>query len=66
MEENESFFLEGGGQDELKDANGLNIRDNLKNLWSNNMNEDNKKIVWKYFKTFILLSEKYIIENLNK
>jgi hypothetical protein len=24
------FFLEGGGQEELKDKNGLNMRDNLR------------------------------------
>ena len=39
------------------------MRDNLKDLWTNKMNDENKKIVWKYFKTFILLIEKYILEN---
>lgn len=66
VKEDEIFFIEGGGQDELKDKNGLNIRDNLKDLWENHMSEDNKKIVWKYFKTFVLLCEKYILENMNK
>ena len=61
--ENEQFFLEGGGQEELQDKNGLKFRDNMKNLWNENMSEDNKKVVWKYFKTFILLIEKYILEN---
>lgn len=61
--ENETFFLEGGGQEELNDKNGLRLRDNLKELWINNMKDENKKIVWKYFKTFILLIDKYIVEN---
>ena len=61
--ENETFFLEGGGQEELNDKNGLQLRDNLKELWINNMKDENKKIVWKYFKTFILLIDKYILEN---
>ena len=42
------------------------MRDNLKDLWLNQMNDDNKVVVWKYFKTFILLIEKYIVENVNK
>lgn len=61
--ENETFFLEGGGQEELNDKNGLRLRDNLKELWMNNMKDENKKIIWKYFKTFILLIDKYILEN---
>lgn len=61
--ENETFFLEGGGQEELNDKNGLRLRDNLKELWINNMKDENKKIIWKYFKTFILLIDKYILEN---
>ena len=63
MEQDDNFFLEGGGQEELKDKNGLNMRDNLKDLWTNQMSDENKVVVWKYFKTFILLIEKYIVEN---
>ena len=62
-DENENFFLEGGGQEELNDKNGLRLRDNLKELWTNQMKDENKKVVWKYFKTFILLIDKYILEN---
>lgn len=62
MSKDESFFLDGGGQDELKDTSGLKFRDNLKILWLDNMSEENKEIVWKYFKVFILLCEKYVIE----
>ena len=60
--EDESFFIEGGGQEEVTDSSGLKFRDNLKNLWLTEMSSENKEIVWKYFKIFILLSEKYILE----
>lgn len=62
MKEDVSFFLEGGGQEEINNKYGLRLRDNLKNLWLNDMKDENKKVVWKYFKTFILLIEKYISE----
>jgi len=62
-EENENFFLEGGGQEEINDKYGLRLRDSLKEIWQNEMKDENKKIVWKYFKTFILLIDKYIVEN---
>jgi len=57
-EEDESFFLEGGGQEEIKDTSGLKFRDNIKKLWLNEMSSENKEIIWKYFKVFILLCEK--------
>jgi len=63
ISQDDTFFLEGGGQDEIIDKNGLNMRDNLKDLWTNQMSDENKVVVWKYFKTFILLIEKYIVEN---
>lgn len=66
LDKNDSFFLEGGGQDEVKDKSGLNMRDNLKNLWITEMSEGNKEVVWKYFKIFILLTDKYIVETMNK
>ena len=62
LKQDESFFLDGGGQEEINDKYGLRLRDSLKNLWINEMKEENKKVVWKYFKTFILLIEKYISE----
>jgi hypothetical protein len=65
IDEDESFFLDGGGQDEIKDISGLKLRDNIKNLWIGEMSNENKIIIWKYFKTFIILCEKYIIENYN-
>ena len=63
---NENFFLNGGGQEELKDNSGLKFRDNIRNLWVNKMSDENKEIIWQYFKMFIILSEKYIIENMKK
>lgn len=59
----ETFFLNGGGQEELTDNSGLKLRDNIKNLWINEMSDENKEIIWKYFKVFIKLCEKYIAEN---
>jgi len=64
MEKDESFFLDGGGQEEVKDSSGLKFRDNIKNLWISEMSDENKEIIWKYFKIFILLCEKYINENI--
>ena len=63
IEEDESFFLEGGGQDELKDTSGLKFRDNIKTLWIREISDENKEIILKYFKIFVLLSEKQLIEN---
>ena len=61
MNEDSSFFLDGGGQEELKDNSGLKFRDNITNLWKTEMSDQNKEIIWKYFKIFILLCEKYIL-----
>jgi hypothetical protein len=63
--QDESFFLEGGGQEELKGNSGLRFRDNIKKIWIGEMSDQNKDIVWKYFKIFVILCEKYIIENMN-
>ena len=64
MEQDESFFLEGGGQEEIKDNSGLQFRDNITKLWITEMSADNKEIIWKYFKIFVILCEKYILENM--
>ena len=63
LKEDENFFLDGGGQDEIKDNSGLKFRDNIKTLWISEMSNENKEIIWKYFKIFIILCEKYIVEN---
>ena len=62
LEQNEEFFLNGGGQEEIKDNSGLRFRDNIRKLWMTEMIDENKEIVWKYFKVFVILSDKYIKE----
>ena len=64
MEKDESFFLDGGGQDEIKDNSGLKFRDNIKVLWISEMSDENKEIIWKYFRIFIVLCEKYVLETM--
>lgn len=65
MSQDETFFLSGGGQEEIKNTSGLKFRDNIKKLWENEMSDENKDIIWKYFKIFVVLCEKYIIEVFN-
>ena len=64
MEENEDFFVQGGGQEKITSEYKLEFRNNIRTLWMNNMNSGNKEVIWRYFKIFILLSEKYILENI--
>jgi hypothetical protein len=64
ISEDEKFFISGGGQEDIKNNSGLKFRDNIKKLWISEMSDENKVIIWKYFKIFILLSEKYIFENI--
>jgi hypothetical protein len=65
LAQDESFFLEGGGQEELKGNSGLRFRDNIKTLWLNEMSDQNKDTICKYFKVFVILCEKYVIETMN-
>ena len=63
MEENEDFFLKGGGQEFLIGNDSLTkFRDTMSEIWCEKLSEENKKICWKYFKVFVLLSERYIQE----
>ncbi len=66
ISKDENFFLDGGGQGEITAEAGLKFRDNIKKLWVSDMSDENKEVVWKYFKVFILLCERYINENLAK
>jgi hypothetical protein len=66
LEQDENFFLNGGGQEEIKDNSGLRLRDSICKLWMGEMSSENKEIVWKYFKVFVILAEKYLIENAGK
>ncbi len=64
MTEDELFFINGGGQDNIQ-GDMLKLRNIIRDLWIDNMSDENKKVVWKYFKVFILLSEKYKNEDKN-
>ena len=66
LNQDDTYFLEGGGQEQVKGSNELKLVDNIKNLWLNEMSDENKQIMWKYFKLFVVLCEKYIVENMNK
>jgi hypothetical protein len=63
-DKDESFFLQGGGQEDLNDKSGLKLRDTLTNLWANKLDQDKKDIIWKYLLVFCLLGEKYVVENM--
>ncbi len=62
LEKNEDFFLNGGGQEDIKDDYSNQLKEIIKNVWKNRMTEVNKEIIWKYFTVFVKLSEKYAIE----
>ena len=63
IEHDDTFFLEGGGQENVTEDNYQFALD-IKNDWKL-ISDDNKEIIWKYFNILILLSEKVIFENLN-
>ncbi len=64
----EDYFMNGGGQEKLKQDKykdkyqySLDLKENWKNL-----SEEQKEIIWKYFKILIILAEKHVkllIEN---
>ncbi len=62
LTKNEDFFLNGGGQEAVKDDYSSKLRDIIKNVWVNKMSEVNKEVIWKYFTVFVRLSEKYAVE----
>ena len=63
MTENEDFFKAGGGQEFLNGNDSLTkFRDTMSEIWLEKLSIENKKICWKYFKVFVLLSERYIQE----
>lgn len=55
MSENEDFFL-----DKSKDLENdyMSKMIHMTHLWKDRLNEENKKIVWKYFKVLCLVAEK--------
>ena len=67
MSENEDFFKGGGGQDFIKGNDSLiKFRDTMSEIWLQRLSEENKMICWKYFKVFVLLSERYLQEKMMK
>ncbi len=62
LAKDEEFFLNGGGQDEIKDDYSTKLRDIIKNVWVHKMSDVNKEVIWKYFTVFVKLSEKYAME----
>ena len=58
----EEYFMNGGGQEKLKQDKykdkyqySLDLKENWKNL-----SEEQKEIIWKYFKILIILAEKHV------
>lgn len=58
LENDEHFFLGDGNIKNETDYLSESIH--LKSLWKNKLSNENKEVVWKYFKVLILLSQKYI------
>ncbi len=69
LTENETFFLEKPSSEIAHDPeNWTDFVDKIKEMWRT-LEDDNKKVVWKYFHILIILCEKYFIcieENKNK
>ena len=58
----EEYFMNGGGQEKLQEDKykdkyqySLDLKENWKTL-----NEEQKEIIWKYFKILIILAEKHV------
>lgn len=76
MEKDETFFLEQINEDnisklynknkQLAEKNNINIMDviNLKDYWES-LNSDDKDVIWKYLQVLIVLTEKWVLNNIN-
>jgi len=67
MNEDEKFFLTNATsivKDAAEKDNNVPITQalNLKTLWEDNMTDDTKETVWKYFKVLVILSERIVSE----
>ncbi len=62
LKEDEAFFLNGGGQENVK-GELMKFANGMGDSWMKKMSEENKQIAWKYFKVFVILSEKYMEQN---
>ena len=66
MDEDESFFLGKKYEDDTKNEGHLVKSLRIKELWETDMDENTKNTLFNYFKVFIVLSEKYVAEKMNK
>lgn len=59
LEKDEHFFLE---KLEIQDKTSeiIKLENKIKTLWKTNMSDQSKIIIWKYFKVFIILTEKIL------
>lgn len=76
MEKDETFFLEQINEDnisklynknkQLAEKNNINIMDviNLKDYWES-LSSDDKDVIWKYLQVLIVLTEKWVLNNIN-
>ena len=67
MNKNEEYFLDNEKIEKVKEnirSNNLSLKKslNLKEKW-NDLTNNNKDVIWKYFQVMIVLSEKWIINN---
>ena len=58
LEKDESFFLKEGNVKIEGDYMSEALQ--LKRLWQTKLSDDNKEVVWKYFKVLVLICEKYM------
>lgn len=78
MDKDERYFLsddldkELSGNTKLLEESGadseyvLTKSLGLKELWTNELNQEQKEVIWKYFQVMIKLCERYVCENMNK
>jgi len=66
MDEDENFFLGKKYEDDTKDDGHLVKSLRIKELWETDMDDNTKNTLFNYFKVFIVLSEKYVAEKINK
>ena len=58
LEKDSSFFLKEGNVKIEGDYMSEALQ--LKRLWQTKLSDDNKEVVWKYFKVLVLICEKYM------
>lgn len=58
LDKNDTFFLQNSS--ELFGSSSLHKGTHLKKIWkSSQLDEEDRQIIWDYFKAFIMLCEKY-------